>query len=186
MRFRIFLTAGATFLVMAGFNNCSSQGTSTGNPLVEVRINAYDPAAKVTSKISTQSLSSLKMCFKRLRFKMDSSSSEEDNVDLNLGEVTMDPNGTLITAITVPEGEYKRVEFDLDDNCSSGHAIQVTNNNGTFSTTDHTTIRFDGNFTASESSTQLELNMQAIVSALNTVTSNSQVRSKAESAAGDF
>lgn len=157
--------------------------------MVEVRIESYDAAAKPTrtaSSIQPMSVSSLKMCFKRLRFKQSATGLEEDNTDLLLGEITISPSGTEITSVEIPNGTYDRIEFDLDDTCPSGKSIQIQNANGFFTTTDRTTIRFDGTFTVNEETTQLDLNIQAIITALNSVNANSQVRDRAESASGSF
>lgn len=179
---------GISFLMaalLAGFNNCGREGTTTGNPLVELRIAGYDPNLKVGKGLSAQSVQALTMCFKRLRFKQ-SAADGDDNIDLELGEVTLLPGGTSLTAVEIPAGTYTRIEFDLEDGCGTSRSLLVQNDNGTFSTTDGVEIRFDGTFTRGSGAQVLELNIQAISSALNTVTNDSQVRGQAESAGGDF
>ena len=91
----------------------------------------------------------------------------------------------LVTTAAVPAGTYSRVEFDLDPHCASGKSIQVTNTTGTFTNAQTITIRFDGNLilTASQN---LDLNIQAIISALNNTTSDADVKVKAESVGGSF
>lgn len=172
-------------LLLVTLTSCtsSSGGTSTGNPLVDVKFKAYN---------STQTLTSLKFCFKRIRFKMAGQttnpdpSQDSDNLDFYLGEVNISNLGTNLENVSLPLGTYTRIEMDLEDKCPSGKSVQVTNSNGTFSTSDGITIRFDGTFVHSSTNETLELGIQQITSALNTVTSDSNIRSKAESVSGDF
>lgn len=164
------------------FNNCQSKtGTSTGNPVVSVEIEPYTLGS---SKLSIQSVTSLKMCIKRLRFKTSTLAGED--FDFDLGEVTISPGGTSLGDVEAPTGTFSRIEFVLNDSCFGGKSLTVTNSNGTYSTNEGMQIRFDGILTIDESTTSISLYIQDIVDALNTVTNNSQVRSAAESASGDL
>lgn len=164
-----------------------SSGTSTGNPMVDLKMNSYNSTLAVEkSTIDALSLNSLKFCFKRLRFKQTASSATSENHNFYLGEVTISSLGTDLSAVSLPVGTYSRIEFDLDSSCPSGKSIELTNSNGSFSTDQTITIRFDGTFVHSNLDETLNLNIQQIVSSLNTVTSNSDVRTKAEAANGDF
>ena len=176
-----------TALLMMGFNNCG-KGTTTGNPKAPVSLSfsPYNASAKATGSIQPMAVASLVMCFDRLRFKTADIGGSEEEIDVYLGEVTLSPAGTNLADIEVPHGTYERIEFDLDDKCASGRSVQVQNGNGFFFTNENMTIRFEGTFTADEASGNLELFIQNIVSALNTVSSNSQIRSKAEGASGTF
>lgn len=178
---------GLLILIVA-FNNCGKQeGTSTGNPKVSVKFSAYNEAALKTNQQQAASLNHVvTMCFKRLRFKLDGNSAESTNIDLELGEVSLSPDGTDLADVVVPAGTYTRIEFDLAPECLSGSSLAVQNSHGSFATADGMNIRFDGLFSRDDSSQTLELNIQAIVSALNTVTNSSQLRSRAESAGGSF
>ena len=165
----------------------SSQGTSSGNPVVAMKFAAYNSAAsskaRELSSVDALAVSSVKMCFKRLRFKQ---ASGDSNVDLALGEVTLSPSGTELANVSVPAGTYTRIELDLDDECGSGQSLSVTNGNGSFATDEGMTIKFDGSFTYTGDSRSLELAVQAVVSALGAVTNSSQLRSAAEGASGSF
>lgn len=176
---KILLTLCLAFALSACSNK--SEGTSTGNPLVAIQFKSY--TALMAADISPQAVSDLKMCFKRLRFKPISGLDE--NVDLALGEVAVDPAGTLLAAVRVPAGTYTRVEFDLNPDCTSGKSIQLTNSSGSFSTHETITIRFDGTLILSASQ-DLDLDMQSIITALNTVTSDLEIKTKAESVGGSF
>ncbi|WP_374030057.1 hypothetical protein [Bdellovibrio bacteriovorus] len=170
------------FLLLLFLAGCAnSDGTSTGNPVVAIQFASY--ASLKAMEADTQSVSSLKMCFKRLRFKPVSGIA--DNIDLSLGEVTVVNSGTLVTTVTVPVGIYSRVEFDLDTHCVSGRSVQLVNSNGSFTSVDTITIRFDGTLilTASQN---LDLNIQSIVNALDTATSDGDIKLKAESVSGSF
>jgi hypothetical protein len=163
-----------------------SQGTSTGNPVASVHFASYNPNAKATQSASSLSVQTLRMCFKRLRFKMASSDLSGDELDLDLGDVVLSPNGTDLGDVNVPSGVYKRIEFDLDDHCAGGKSLEVTNAHGSFSTTDGMTIRFDGTFVVDSDSETLLLAIQQIVSALGAVTNDSALRNAAESVDGSF
>ncbi len=130
-------------------------------------------------------------CLERLRFKLpedmvvevpgisdDSSEIEiEDSIDFELGEVAIDPQGTDLGDLQVPVGTYSRIEFDLDTDCMSGKSLQVTNINGTYSTNQEVTIKFDGNFVVSDG-VQITLPLADMVSALdsfNPSSNNQQV-----------
>lgn len=180
MRFTLVVLLLATLTSCTG---STSGGTSTGNPLVDVKFKAYN---------STAALTSLKFCFKRIRFKMSGQTTnpdptqDSDNLDFYLGEVNISNLGTNLENVSLPKGTYSRVEMDLEDKCPSGKSVQVTNSNGTFSTNDRITIKFEGTFVHSGDNETLELGIQQITSALNTVTSDSNIRSKAEGVSGDF
>ncbi len=174
----IFLIAITHLILSACTNN---NGTSTGNPLVAVQFKTFSPM--VAQDISAMAVSNLKMCFKRLRFKPIT--GLDDNIDLVLDEVTVLSTGMLVTTARVPAGTYSRVEFDLDTHCTSGKSVQVTNSTGTFMSIDTITIRFDGNLVLSGSQ-NLDLNIQAIISALNNTTSDADIKTKAESIGGNF
>jgi hypothetical protein len=136
-------------------------------------------------------LSNGKLCFKRLRFKTEGEStssdptSDSDNIDFSPGEVSISTTGTTIGEVTVPAGTYKRVEFDLEKDCpgsTSGYSVQLTNSNGTFNSEDRVTVKFEGTFEAAESGQRLELGAQAIIDALNAVTTIAEVKSRLEAA----
>jgi hypothetical protein len=173
-----------------------SGGTSTGNPLVDLKFDAFNASLAMKKATATDigalSVSSLKFCFKRLRFKQSGDSTnpdptqDSDNQDFYLGEVTISSLGTNLSGVTLPAGTYERIEFDLEDSCPSGHSVELTNGNGTFTTSDSITIRFDGSFTQTGADTTLGMDIQAIVSALNTVSNSSQIKNKAEGVDGSF
>lgn len=170
-------------------------GTITGNPLVQVNFVSYTPfsaplstqsAVLKAQAPSTMAVSNLVLCFKRLRFKRTSSSASGGNVDLTIGEMTIDAAGTALGFVRVPRGTYERIEFDLDSSCLSGLSVQLTNGAGSFSTNDSMTIKFDGNIQITANTIQLDMSLQAIITSLDTVTANSEIKTKAEAASGSF
>ncbi|MCB0385332.1 MAG: hypothetical protein KDD43_08050 [Bdellovibrionales bacterium] len=182
------------------FIGCAG-GTTSGNPVVEVNLDSYSPTPTAKPSLITQqgispfAVNSIVMCFKRLRFKMENESTngdptqDEDNIDLELGEVALSPSGTSLTNVSVPKGIYSRVEFDLEKDCSvgtSGNSLQVTNGSGLLTTEERITIKFEGIFTVDESSEILNLGIQNIINALDTATSGVELKSKAEGASGSF
>jgi hypothetical protein len=125
------------------------------------------------------------LCFKRLRLEQDSSASEDDT-DLPLGWVELSPNGTDLGSFQPPAGTYSRIEFDLDDHCAIAKSVELTNDQGSFSTSDQITIRFEGNFVYSGAGSQLSFQIQQLISAFASVSANSEIRTKAEAVSGTF
>lgn len=175
----------------------SCGGTTTGNPVakkqVDLRMEDQQPFAWIKKSWDLlippayANVSNVKFCFKRLRFKPDSSTNGS-NYDLFLGEVTIDPTGTNLLTVSVPEGTYQRVEFDLEKECdgtASKPSVSFTNGSGPFSTIDNMTIKFDGNFVLTGDST-LTLNIDALLDVLDLVTNDNQIKTSLEAAPGDF
>lgn len=142
-------------------------------------------------------VSEVKMCLKRLRFKQDdaAASSESDNIDFSPGLVTITSTGADIGTIVLPEGTYKRVEFDMEPDCDNAgtttYAASFTGDNGSGSTTATTSIIFRGTFEADGSDTTLTLAVANIMSSLDTditgaVGDSTLVKDALEAAGGTF
>lgn len=185
------------FLILLLVSLVSCGGSTTGNPVVTKQINVrmqdQQPFAWIKKSwdllipSAYANVSSIKFCFKRLRLKPDSIINGS-NFDLVLGEVTIDPNGTNLLTVAVPEGIYRRVEFDLEKECEgtpSKPSVLFTNNFGTFSTQDNMTIKFDGSFAVSADGT-LNLNIDALLDAIEPVTNDNQIKNTLEAVSGDF
>ena len=132
-------------------------------------------------------LTDVRFCFKRLRFKPNSSSSGS-NYDLELGEVIINPAGTNLVTVSVPQGTYERVEFDLEKECEGTPgkpSVTITNGSGTFTTLDRMTIKFDGSYTVSDAGT-LTLDIDPLLDALDVITADNQIKTSLEAAPGDF
>ncbi|MCB0357743.1 MAG: hypothetical protein KDD40_12075, partial [Bdellovibrionales bacterium] len=135
-------------------------------------------------------VSSLKMCFKRLRFKLDDvdttdPSLDNDNVDFDLGEVTLSSTGTYLGEVVIPAGTYKRIEFDLESDCVSGNSLELTNDNGSYTSNERITIKFSGLFEANVDGT-LNLGVQTILNQLNNHNGAVSLKQSAEAASGDL
>jgi hypothetical protein len=184
---------GIIILLALGFFGCAVQsgGTSTGNP-VTLNISPFNSSLALgkLGDAGALAVTDLRFCFKRLRFKAASdptssdSSQDSSNIDLNLGEVRISELGTNLGEVKVPAGTYGRVEFDLEDSCS-GNSLRLTNGNGTFQTSSRISIRFNGSLVVSGTQS-VNLNIQSIISALNTAASNSDLKTKAEGASGSL
>ncbi|MCC7406266.1 MAG: hypothetical protein IT288_17870 [Bdellovibrionales bacterium] len=190
-------------LVPVFLSSCDRQGTSTGNPLVEIRFASYSTVAqKVAANVPLDALAEpgifsvnqLIFCFKRLRFKSalettnPDPASDEDNIDLEVGEVTLTSSGNSLGFVRVPVGTYSRIEFDLEDHCASGLSAQVYNSQtgSPFSTNQRITIKFEGTLTIAAGSSGVDLALGSIISAADGITNNSQVRSALEGVSGSF
>lgn len=170
------------------FNNvsCQSDNTTTGNPFVAIEFASFS-----ASNFKPLAVSSVTMCFKRLRFKTENESTnsdpilDDDNIDFEIDEVTLSNGGTSLGTVQVPPGTYTRIEFDLEDKCSSGSSVSVTNSSGTFMVNDRITIKFEGNVII-EKNTTLSMAVQAIVVALDSITADSEIKTQMEGVSGSF
>lgn len=175
----------------------SGCGTTAGNPQVSVEFKSYATASSGGFGIpfiapAYAALSEVKLCFKRVRFKFEGASDpadsddDPDNMDFAIGEVALQSGGTSIGTVELVPGVYKRVEFDLDSHCASGKSVQVTNSNGSFSTADSVEIKFNGSFSVDARDRTVRLNIQPILTQLDSVNSASQIKTVAEASEGDF
>lgn len=172
---------------------CKANQSSTETATVSMQMGTYTTAQSFWLDLllpkAHASVSDLKFCFKRLRFKTaleDTASPEtsEDNIDFNLGEVTIDSQGTYLSDIVVPKGIYKRVEFDLESDCLSGNSVQLVNNNGGFSSSDRITIKYEGELVIDGDGT-LTLDTQPILDAMNNYNgSGSSIKDTLEAVTG--
>jgi len=162
---------------------------------VEIDMGEYTTAMKSFQRLFMQdayaAVSNITFCFKRLRFKYQNddeleSLGLEDNVDLSIGEVSIDSNGVTLGTIEVPQGTYRRIEFDLESDCGLGKSIDLTNDHGSFSTTDRVTIKFEGTFVADNASEKLTLSVQSILDAANSYNGTGDLAGHLESASGSF
>lgn len=169
--------------------------TTTGNPIkpVTLRMEDRQPLAflRRTSDFfipeARAAVSNTKFCFKRLRFKPDEFTAGS-NIDLTIGQVDIDPAGTNLLTVSVPEGVYERIEFDLDKDCDGvpgKPSVIFTNGNGTFSTNDSMTIKFNGSFRVGSTET-LTLDIDALLDALDPLNNGAGIKAALESALGDF
>jgi hypothetical protein len=126
------------------------------------------------------------MCLKRVRFKVTDSSAGED-IDLELGNTEIKQEGTPLSYIEVSDTVYERVEFDLAKDCNGGTtpSVEFINSNGTFSSDDSMTIRFEGEF--SPSNGDLTLFIQNIVDQVkNYQVSDGSIKDQLEAVSGTY
>lgn len=164
--------------------NTNSGGTSTGNPLINLRSGTY-------SGLSALSVNEVRFCFKRVRFKLPGELTnsdpalDADNIDFAIGEKILNTLGDNFGSINVPPGNYARIEFDLANTCGNGYSAYVVNSSGTFSTTQGATIKFSGNITIN-ADISIELMLQNLIFSLNSVTNNADIKTNLEAASGVF
>jgi len=168
---------------------CGPGGTTTGNPLITLKSAPYSTGfARFGLPFISEAhaaVSSLNLCFKRLRFKTTSNSDTMENYDFNPGMVALSASGNTLGAITLPNGTYRRVEFDLESGCGTDQSVSFWNDSP-FSTSDRITVRFDGEFTVSGENSTLTLDFQPLVTALNTITNSNQISDALEAVSGSF
>lgn len=188
----------AFFLILSG---CSG-GTTVGNPLVSLKLKSFAPLSlnkNFSSSMTSASINPLEvvnplavlrldLCFKRLRFKPTTDSTNswtEDNIDFNPGNISFTGAELNLGSVPLPEGLYDRVEFDLDDRCSTGSSVEVQNTAGTFSTASGMSIKFDGVF-SHQSDSVLSLNLFSLIAAADTVTADNDIKDALESVEGSL
>jgi hypothetical protein len=186
------LTKGLMAALLLANAGCAEESTGQKYNIALSLGNYTTASTKIFNLILPQanaSVTQLNFCFKRLRFKKaDVDSADplvEDNIDFDLGDVSISNTGSSLGTIELPAGNYQRVEFDLEDHCASGKSLEVTNSNGTYSTNSRVTIKFSGSFTADADQT-LELSVQNILDALNSYNGTGSLRDHAESVSGDL
>lgn len=183
-----------------GMSRVQLQIAPSGTPTNALQFAQVGSGGDPTSVVAT-------LCFKRLRFKRfegvghhsqpgsddnghhsndDDSNGIEDNIDLDIGSVTLNAAGVNLGEVDVPIGDYGRIEFDLEDDCDDS-SVQVTNsfvNN--LKTDDHIKIKFVGRFTAQEADQVLTLGFDSVRSALAGVTQPREIRPALTSLSGRF
>ncbi len=184
-------------ILLLNLSCTDNDNTTIGNPLVSLKILPYS-TPQAFSKLTPFAVSSLQFCVKRLRFKTDQeltnpiTDEDEDNVDINLGLINIDPTGTVLTEVNIPKGEYTRIEFDLEPDCAGeiSPSVILSNDNsmGTpFVTNDDITIQFRG-LISLNSTTSISLNISSMIQALSNVTDADEIESVLENSQneGDF
>lgn len=167
---------GLALISVFVISGCQEQASALKSYPVHVSLSSYavakvGPLDFIFPK-AYAAISSVKFCFKRLRFKRllphDAPDTSADNIDLSLGELDIAASGTALTTISVPADTYKRVEFDLEPNCVNpgDNSVTLVNDNGSFSSASTITIKFDGTFVVSGEEA-LNLDVQNILDAAN-------------------
>lgn len=174
--------------------SCGGGGTTTGNPVRQVNVSMQDKQPFAWMKKFSEffvheahaaASTSIEFCFKRLRFKPDSSTSGS-NYDLTIGKVSINPSGTNLFTISVPEGTYRRIEFDLENNCDGSGAPSVSFDNGApRSTTDTMTIKFEGTYVVDADGT-LNLDIDPLIDNMDLVANDADIKLAMESATGAY
>lgn len=185
----------AILLVSFGLYGClpgsDSPFSSSKSYPVSMQLGSYTTASLSNLFIpeAYAVVSDLRFCFKRLRFKKDLADTvdptlDDDNVDLVLGEVTVSDSGSALATVSVPEGTYYRVEFDLEPECAA-RSVNLSNDFGAFNSTERITIKFEGTFVVNGSET-LVLGTQNILNAANGYNGVGSLRDALENVSGDL
>lgn len=177
----MFLKRTAILFAFMFLSAC--EATRSGNPSVTIVI---DPATRPSSLMVAQGLlvaPSADLCVKRLRFRKSDGIGEE-NIDLNLGVLRINGGAQELDRIELSAGTYTRVELDLQDRCGTSSSLSIHNDQGSFSTDDRISIRFDGTINLSGGE-QLRLYLGRILDGLANVSAADQIKDAAESVGGD-
>ncbi|MCM2352881.1 MAG: hypothetical protein NDI63_04630 [Pseudobdellovibrio sp.] len=185
--------AGLTAAMMMLTTGCAKDNAAKSHQIA-IQFGSYTSVKHKILRLflpeAKAAVSSLNLCFKRLRFKTadDPATTTDpvadgDNIDFNLGAVDISSGATALGTISLPEGNYTRIEFDLENDCASGKSISIVNSNGSYSSTDRITIKFEGQFTANADGV-LTLGVQQIIDGLNSYNGGSTLKATTESISG--
>lgn len=158
--------------------NQSTSGTTTGNPMTTLKLSAFSVSGYGSGELQAT------LCIKRLRFKRDG--FFEDNIDFNVGQITLSEIGKSLPAVGLPPGTYKRIEIELDDKCGQNYSVSLINKQGSFQTRDRTSMKFFGNFNHTQTNQQITLFTQSIMQGLSTVNVDEEVRDILENVSGSL
>lgn len=193
--YRLRMAAAAIGVLVLSLG-CGESNSDNENAVVTLQVGSYSSAQfkwfDLLVPRAHAAVSSLNVCFKRLRFKpVDENSDDldptddEDNIDFDLGQMDLSSAGTTLTSVVIPEGVYRRIEIDLENHCAGGNSIELTNDQGTFSSTERITIKFSGTFTASDT-VVLQLGVQDLIDALNAYNGSGSLRDVAQGVSGSM
>ncbi len=184
------LWLGLAIIVVLTYQNCGRsndelggqsgsvtlEGTGTGNPgkaTMDISFGSYLDI--LDDQGQPIQLDNLTMCFKRIHLE---GTAGTQNIDLDLNDVPLMPDGTFVTGITIPPGTYHEIKYELrGENCDSGQSISFANKNGAFSEVDEIELKFEGDILISalnNHSTQFLISQIAV--ALNRVSQSNQIK----------
>jgi hypothetical protein len=149
-------------------------GTAGGNPEVRIAIEVA-PSTLV-------GVSSLGFCPKTIRFVPTTGNATDTAI--NPGDVNVGSVATGVASVVTLTQNYSRVEMDLTANCPSTKSVSLVNGNGSFSTGENVTVRFEGQISVSQATKVVRLQFQPILAQLSGVSSNDGVKTQAEAVAG--
>ncbi len=153
-----------------------SDGTSGGNPRVELNFRAFQNFA--TSQQMT-------VCPTSLELVRDGSTAVE-TVALAAQDLSVPATGIDFGQVQVPAGTYTQIRLGLSPACASGRSLRYVNSQGSFETSGAVKLQFSGFIKVEKGSARLEFRIQPQIDALNTVASATELVSKAEAPSGSF
>lgn len=184
------LTALAT-MVACNPGDKSSPITGSSTHPVSISMGSYTTAGLFMNMVIPEAhaaVSDLQFCFKRMRFKKDITDIDDplvdENVDLDLGQITISAAGTNLGIVNVPADTYYRIEFDLEPSCA-GKSVNLSNDFGVYSSAEGLKIKFEGVFIVNGSES-LNLGVQDILNAANAYNGIGSVKDALESVSGNL
>ncbi len=189
---QIFLLAALIALVSCNSGSSSSPVSSAAKYPVSVSMASYTTAGLFMRNLLISDahavVSDLRLCFKRMRFKKSITDIDDplidENIDLQLGEVSISGAGTILATVSVPADTYYRIEFDLDPSCAA-NSVYLTNDFGSFTSSEGLKIKFDGAFVVNGSET-LNLGVQDVLNAANAYNGVGSLKNALEAVSGNL
>jgi hypothetical protein len=180
MRLKILIALTFLFAIAIGYTNCSPtpinqtlNGTETTNPMVEF---SFDSFEKTDVELAG--------CFTSLRLKRAGSLNA---TEISLGRIslTLKGSGTRLYQAQVESGIYEEIELKLSPECAA-KSLQVTNLTGPYSSSEPLTLKFVGHSQVEGTFVQIGLNVTSLIENLSEVTVDSEVKTQAETAVGQW
>jgi hypothetical protein len=133
------------------------------------------------------SVTDLKICIKKIKFNgvfvgEDGEDKEiKGEVDAEINEVLLKPEGTPYDVLDLPQGIYEKIEIQLDGKpCASGRSISFTNKFGEFSYGRGIRLRYEGQILVNDDLDAIGLTVRPMVMALDKVKDDSEVKDAVE------
>lgn len=181
---------GLGFIVLA-YQYCSLPSrTPAAGPFFNLKFGSSQLSSAQTSQVSF-----LTFCFSQIKFVpyIDLNNPDPTAItqkfDFDMDDVNYSKNGTSLSFVSLPAGKYQSIQIILTDQCSSGRSVQITNNNGSFSTMNTITITLVGFPTyleITDATSQVILNIDNVIPPLLNVSGDNQIKAAIEANNGIF
>ncbi len=148
-------------------------GTSGGNPAHTTNL-GFSPYGLRGNGNALLGIKSLTICVDSATFIPESGNAQVVELE-DLGQIQVLSTGTPLKSIEIPEGRYRSVILELDDECGKMQSVQLVNALGTFRTDEEIELVFSGNIVLRREGQELWLDLTTVVLELLNVGSSDQL-----------
>jgi hypothetical protein len=151
-----------------------TDGTRLGNPMTPVSIQAFRVSPTFSSRICLDSII------------LTDSNGANTTYPIGGRAITLDPNGVSLPSQDFAPGTYVKIDLRLATSCPPSGSMDVTNNQGSFSSGNSFDLGFTGNIVITGFANTWNLNIQPIIDQLELAANNADVRIRATSVFGSY